>query len=63
MHTEKFPWEEKRSKQIIVRLTVPEHEEIREVCRQRAIKSMGEYLRILHHKAMGRLKEESRADA
>lgn len=57
MSTEKYPWEGNRDQQMQIRLTLAEREEVQEICRQRGIKSVGEYLRQLHHKSLGRMKE------
>lgn len=57
METAKYPWEGSRTVQTQIRLTPAERDEIEEICRVQGGISIAEYLRRLHHKAMGRLKE------
>lgn len=57
MEKGKLIWEGVRNKRIILDVTEAEHNEIKEMCKIQGGLSISMYMRRLHHKSMGRLKE------
>ena len=57
MEQEKFPWEGKKTANVVITMTPAERDEVAAEAKRNGGMSISVYLRRLHHKAMGRIQE------
>lgn len=57
--SEKYPWEGETAHSVVLKLTAEEFCEVKNLLRARGERSFAKCYRMLHHKAMGRLKGNS----